>query len=373
MDSAPAAGDHPAGCQALAWARAYLPEGPGAAAVLGTLVRHSPGSLPGHLRGHLAADSATPWAGPVAPGRTHLPALPAGLLIWVQADHAPALARCAPGGLQPGESFLAPGLYLSGPRERPQTLVHAPGADLTLAILRPEAWAGPLAAGWSAMRERIVALDPPEKPTRGLTSLPAMHGLDGTLRGRARAQAVEAMLLAAHTGAWAQAHADTDTHARAYPSAPVPGREGPSPPGRSAGLAGWWQALDAQLVRRPVGQRQRERLARAWTGLAPSRLRAHARAEAALLHAAALLRSGQLDWRQVALLAGYTDQPHLCRETRRLSGFSPVQLMRGMLGEDPFWIYRAWALARLERLQGRPGPVGMPLPGQAPASAVAPA
>jgi AraC-like DNA-binding protein len=76
-------------------------------------------------------------------------------------------------------------------------------------------------------------------------------------------------------------------------------------------------------------------------------LRAQARAEAALVHAAALLQRNQLDWREVALLAGYTDQPHLCRETRRLTGFSPVQLMRGMLGDEAFWVYRAWAMARL--------------------------
>ncbi len=296
MDTAATPRRRPATCRTLAPARAYLPAIPTEAAVLGTLVRASPSR-----RG-----------APAGCGQTHLPAVPAGLLIWVQAEPAQP-----PGAPAPSQAALPAGLYLSGPRERPQTLTHAPDADLTVVMLRPEAWHARTHTDWAAWKDRLV----PACEWCGAAASPLTRGVQACMSGQERARAVESLL-----------HEGDDVSSGA---------------GGNSGLLGWWQGLDARLAQRSVGERQRERLARAWTGLPPRMLRAQARAEAALVHAAALLRRNQLDWREVALLAGYTDQPHLCRETRRLTGFSPVQLMRGMLGDEAFWVYRAWAMARL--------------------------
>ena len=285
-----------ADCRALAPARAWLRDAPARAAVLGTLTRPSAG----------------PHGAPPGCGRTHLPAMAAALLIRVRAGTVQR--PDAPGQ---GEPALGPGLYLSGPRERPHTLVHAPEAELTLVALRPQAWRARMHTDWTALKERLV----PAQEWCPLAYGPQAQDLQACLAGEDPVQALEAMLRAS---------------SKAMPAAPD-----------GEGLRGLWQGLGSDLAQRPVGERQRQRLARAWTGLTPRMLRSQARAEAALVHGAALLQRGQLDWRQVALLAGYSDQSHLCRETRRLTGFSPVQLMQGMLGDEAFWVYRAWALARL--------------------------
>lgn len=298
-----------ADCRAMAPAHAWLPDVPSRSAVLGTLARPAP-------VGHGA---------PTGCGLTHVPAMPAALLIWIQGGAEGRAAAGPWGGLEGAagsQSVLATGLYLCGPRERPHTLAHAPGAELTFVALRPEAWRARMHTDWSAVRNRLV----PAHQWCGAPHELLAHGLQAELPAPERARLVEALL-------------------------------GAGPPAVTAAcrdqvLRGWWPDLQGGPARRPVGERQRERLTRAWTGLTPRMLRSHARAEVALVHAAALLRRGQLDWRQVALVAGYTDQPHLCRETRRLTGFSPVQLMKGMLGEEPFWVYRAWALARLGRAPG---------------------
>lgn len=39
----------------------------------------------------------------------------------------------------------------------------------------------------------------------------------------------------------------------------------------------------------------------------------------------------------------YANQSHLCRETRRLTGFSPDELRRRIHGDEGFWLYRLWA------------------------------
>jgi AraC-like DNA-binding protein len=39
----------------------------------------------------------------------------------------------------------------------------------------------------------------------------------------------------------------------------------------------------------------------------------------------------------------YADQSHLCRETRRMTGFSPDDLRRRIGSEEAFWAYRLWS------------------------------
>lgn len=292
-------------CQALAPAQGWLPPDTSRSAVLGALVRPSPD-------GH---DVLQAFA------LTHLPALPAALLIWVRGS-----AARPPGALAGATQCLPPGLYLSGPRERPHTLVHAPDASLTLLLLRPDAWRARMRTDWARIKDRLL---PAHEWYRGFEA--------ATWPGTLDAQAVMPIQdLVKAVQAQLQEVCDADPVRRTNDH---------------GGPHNWWPAADTRLVQHAVGDRQRERLSRTWTGLTQRTLRAQARAEAALLHAVALRRRGQLDWRQVALLAGYTDQPHLCREARRLTGFSPVQLMHGILGDEAFWVYRAWTLARLERME----------------------
>jgi AraC-like DNA-binding protein len=81
---------------------------------------------------------------------------------------------------------------------------------------------------------------------------------------------------------------------------------------------------------------------KAWAGLPLRELRAASRAEAAFLQVAATQHDPGFEWAGVAADAGYADQSHLCRETRRLTGFSPEDLRRRMETDEAFWAYRVW-------------------------------
>ena len=38
----------------------------------------------------------------------------------------------------------------------------------------------------------------------------------------------------------------------------------------------------------------------------------------------------------------YFDQSHLCRETRRVTGFAPAELRSRIAEDESFWMYRIW-------------------------------
>src|SRR5450830_240682 len=47
-------------------------------------------------------------------------------------------------------------------------------------------------------------------------------------------------------------------------------------------------------------------------------------------------------WAELAEASGYADQSHLCRETRRVTGFAPDELMQRLARDEGFWSYRLW-------------------------------
>jgi AraC-like DNA-binding protein len=52
---------------------------------------------------------------------------------------------------------------------------------------------------------------------------------------------------------------------------------------------------------------------------------------------------GPVNWAELAADTDYADQSHLCRETRRMTGFSPDDLRRRIGSEEAFWAYRLWS------------------------------
>ena len=70
-------------------------------------------------------------------------------------------------------------------------------------------------------------------------------------------------------------------------------------------------------------------------------LRGFGRAEQAFFRALAG-GEGPVRWTDVAADAGYADQSHLCRETRRVTGFPPDELRQRIADDESFWIYRLW-------------------------------
>ncbi len=110
----------------------------------------------------------------------------------------------------------------------------------------------------------------------------------------------------------------------------------------------WAEALALQAGTSGVGNslRQAERRIKRWVGLPMRELRRIGRAEESFFLARAEPLSDaperSPDWATIALDSGYCDQAHLCREVRRVAGFSPNELKRAIDEDESFWVYRIW-------------------------------
>lgn len=119
-------------------------------------------------------------------------------------------------------------------------------------------------------------------------------------------------------------------------------------PGRSLQAhryADWVQHLTQRAAVSGPGRslRQLERRVKRWAGLPLRELRGMARSEQAFFDAiTAKVETGSIRWADVAADNGYADQSHLCRTTRRITGFSPEALREGIETEEAFWAYRVW-------------------------------
>lgn len=104
----------------------------------------------------------------------------------------------------------------------------------------------------------------------------------------------------------------------------------------------WVQGLALRAATSRTGRslRQIERRIRNWTGQPLRELRGFGRAEHAFFDAMA--DTPRAGWASVADEAGYSDQSHLCRATRRMTGFAPEELRRRIASDEGFWPYRVW-------------------------------
>ncbi|MFC5462532.1 AraC family transcriptional regulator [Massilia niabensis] len=48
------------------------------------------------------------------------------------------------------------------------------------------------------------------------------------------------------------------------------------------------------------------------------------------------------DWATLALDEGFTDQAHMIRSVKRITGFSPTEFAARFLEDESFWMYRLW-------------------------------
>jgi AraC-like DNA-binding protein len=106
----------------------------------------------------------------------------------------------------------------------------------------------------------------------------------------------------------------------------------------------WAQALALRAATSRSGRslRQIERRIREWAGQPLRELRGFGRAEHAFFKAMAIDPAQPPVWPEFAADEGYSDQSHLCRDSRRITGFSPAQLRRRTAGDEGFWAYRIW-------------------------------
>lgn len=111
--------------------------------------------------------------------------------------------------------------------------------------------------------------------------------------------------------------------------------------------ADWLQSLAVRAALSGWGRsvRQVERRIKQWTGQPLRELRGFGRSERVFFDALLAMRSGNVNWSEVASNTGYSDQSHLCRQTRRLTGFPPEELRRRIAADEGFWAYRLWGFS----------------------------
>jgi AraC-like DNA-binding protein len=117
-------------------------------------------------------------------------------------------------------------------------------------------------------------------------------------------------------------------------------------------LDDWYQGLALRAANTGLGRsaRQIERRIKQWTGQPLRELRGMSRSEQAFFAAASSIEQGEVNWAHVANEVGYADQSHLCRQTRRITGFAPDELARRIAQDEGFWAYRLWGFS-----EARPG------------------
>ncbi len=110
-------------------------------------------------------------------------------------------------------------------------------------------------------------------------------------------------------------------------------------------LGDWARRLAVQAAAAGWGRGARavERRVRAWAGLPMRTLQRMGRAERTLLAARSEHEDGTLSWVGLAADNGYSDQAHLARETRALTGLSPTGLARAIRDDESYWMYRIWS------------------------------
>lgn len=86
--------------------------------------------------------------------------------------------------------------------------------------------------------------------------------------------------------------------------------------------------------------RQIERRVKQWAGVPARDLQRLMRAEECFYQVREAFEAGQVQWADAALEGGYTDQAHLCRAVRRMTGMSPAALLQAIAVEEAYWPYR---------------------------------
>ncbi len=109
-------------------------------------------------------------------------------------------------------------------------------------------------------------------------------------------------------------------------------------------LHDWLVDLGTRAALTGVGKstRQLERRMKRWTGQSLQRLRGIARAETAFFEARDASETDMLTWAEVAFNTGFSDQAHMCREVRRITGYSPEEFKQAMATQESFWLSRLW-------------------------------
>lgn len=118
----------------------------------------------------------------------------------------------------------------------------------------------------------------------------------------------------------------------------------PTPVLSAQRYADWLQGLTLRAATTRAGRslRQMERRVLQWAGLPVRELRGFVRAERVFFELMAQANAMPMDWAGLALDHQFSDQSHLCRTSRRMTGCSPTELRDRIAHDEGFWPYRIW-------------------------------
>lgn len=111
---------------------------------------------------------------------------------------------------------------------------------------------------------------------------------------------------------------------------------------RRTPLIGDWalrMASRAAQSRTGRGLRQIQRRIKDWTGMSQREIALMARVETAFVIASQMPNSNQ-HLARIAIDAGYSDQSHMGRSVRRVTGFSPAVFQDRLRNDPTLWMYR---------------------------------
>lgn len=248
----------------------------------------------------------------------HFPASPACAITWFLQGEADWVAWADDHEADPGcaRRPIAGRVIFTGPQTRP-TVFHNPGEVRCFAvILMPDVLHALAGLDIPSCVDQVLPFDALFDAHWQALSAQVLQAADDA----ARIAAFEAFLLPR----WQSARRAHPALARSYRD--------------------WAEALATRAALSGLGRsvRQAERRIKAWAGLSWRELRGMGRAEQSYFSALKAIEAGSLSWAEVAAEAGYADQAHLCRDTRRVCGVAPEELKRRILTRESYWPYRTW-------------------------------
>ncbi len=101
-----------------------------------------------------------------------------------------------------------------------------------------------------------------------------------------------------------------------------------------------WQAHQWRSLHSP---RHVERRIKSFSGRSMREWQSLVRTEGLFFTARDLYEAGEpFDWATLALAEGFSDQAHMSRTVKRITGFSPSEFAQRFVEDESFWMYRLW-------------------------------
>jgi AraC-like DNA-binding protein len=250
---------------------------------------------------------------------SHFAATPACAITWLFSGQADMLPPGAPTDASSPRTPLPGPVVFSGPHSQPFACWNPGPAHMMMLLLMPDALSA------------LTGIDPGDFLNE---AVPAHEVLDAHWMGMCHA---------------VQAAPDDAQRLQRIEDfiAPLWQQHRPATPLGGRLYADWSQGVALRAATSGIGRsvRQAERRIKLWTGQPLRELRGLGKVEQAFIASVEASEQGALNWPDLASDAGFADQSHLCRQTRRITGFAPDALRRGIASDESFWVYRLWGFS----------------------------